>query len=479
MYSDIYRRFCAAVSQKCGVISKDTKILAAVSGGSDSVCLLMLLCDRFGADRIVCAHFNHMIRGEEACRDEDFTRSIALRCGVRFISGRGDVNAYARENRLGTEEAARKLRYAFLKESASEIGEGTLIATGHNSGDRTETVLFNIARGTSIDGLKGMEYRTKDGIIRPLLDITKKETEEVCAHFDIKPVYDSTNSDTSYTRNMIRHDCLPYLCGMFGDDFESHIINLADNAAADSDFLNKKREEAFEECCIVQERPFRRIVLDTDRFSRLHISIKRRLARFIMSRVRDGSGDYIFPDGTGIYSHMINSVCDMASSVRTGKRLDLPLGVKCIAGSDGLTFIHEECLVSGQKRIFESTHMSVRHERYDFGAIYGSLRDKKDSEEFFDEDKLAAEFGSDYKIEFRAGTGEDHFTPFGAPGGKKLSKFYIDKKISRFERPYIRVAAINNEILWIPGMRRSSAAPIDKNTTRVIILQCMSDTEGN
>lgn len=443
------------------------------------MCLLILLCEYLGKEKVLCAHFNHKLRGDEADRDENFTRNIAAKLGVEFVCASGDVRKYADENKLGTEEAARKLRYDFLRKIAAKTGSGTLIATGHNVGDRIETMLFNMTRGSSIDGLKGIEYKTKDGIIRPLLDISKAETEEVCAYHGIVPVFDSTNSDTIYTRNRIRREVLPYLKNAFGSSLEDRLLHLSQSAAIDSDYLNKQAELAFRECCHAQELPFKRIVLDTKKYITLHPSLKRRLIRYIMSKIQDVNQNPVFPDYTGIYANMIESACELADTIKTGKRLDLPLGLKCIALPEGLAFMHESCLISGQKRIFESTMLRISRKESEAAEIEYIMKNKKENMEIFDADKIYSVFGSACEIEFRAGMPGDHFTPFGACGGKSLNKFYIDRKISRCERPYIRVAAIGNEIIWVPGIRRSASAPIDKNTTRVIILECISNTEVN
>lgn len=484
MYQDIFRKFLDTSYNKCNIYSDPpTGIVAAVSGGSDSVCLLMLLCEYIGKENIICAHFNHRLREGEADRDEDFTRNLAMSVGVRFVCGSADVRSYSLKNGLGTEEGARKLRYEFLHNIAHEAGDA-LIATGHNSGDRIETVIFNIARGTSVDGLKGIEYRTKKGIVRPILDLTKAETLEVCEYFGIKPMYDSTNSDNSYRRNLIRNNLLPYIKNNLGSDIEEHILRLSDSAAADSEYLNERTEEAYAICCTEQDRPFRRILLDTYKFSKLHVSIKKRLIRYIMGRVKDELGREIFPNCTGVYSDMIETACLLAENMKTGKRVDMPLGLKCVTEAGYISFIHITCLESGQKRIYESMDITAEALEIPQEEIQCIIKNKKENEEIFDADKLSEIAGADIfhditRIEFRSGKSGDRFTPFGAAGGKGLNKFYIDKKISKAERMYIKIAALGNEVLWIPGIRRSGAAPIDKNTTRVIILRCISNTEDN
>ena len=186
-------------------------MLCAVSGGADSMCLLsMLLESRRELDiSVVCAHFNHRLRGEESDRDENFVKGFCKERGVSFFSGSGDVLAYAGENGLGTEEAARTLRYAFLRETAEKTG-AAYIATAHTADDNAETVLINLARGTGLKGLCGIPP-VRDNIVRPIIGMTREQVEEYLIKQGVHHVEDSTNAGDEYTRNRIRHRVTPVL----------------------------------------------------------------------------------------------------------------------------------------------------------------------------------------------------------------------------------------------------------------------------
>lgn len=183
------------------------KILVALSGGADSVCLLLALKE-YGAD--ICAfHFNHSIRGKEADRDEFFCRQLCIEQNIPFESAKRNVPSYASENGLSLEEAARTLRYLALNEEAARVG-ADYIATAHNADDNAETVIFNLVRGCSADGLHGIP-RKRGNIIRPLIDSTRTEIEEYLSDRDATFVTDSTNLSDDYTRNRIRHSVMPVL----------------------------------------------------------------------------------------------------------------------------------------------------------------------------------------------------------------------------------------------------------------------------
>ena len=187
---------------------KGARVLCAVSGGADSMCLLALLLQT-GAYELAAAHFEHGIRGEESLRDCAFVESYCRDRGVPCFVGRADVPALAAKSGLGLEEAARKLRYAFLERTAEEEGYD-FIATAHSADDNAETVLFHLARGTGPAGLCGIPAR-RGKIIRPLLALTRAEIEEALAASGTPHVEDSTNQDESYSRNRIRRAVMPVL----------------------------------------------------------------------------------------------------------------------------------------------------------------------------------------------------------------------------------------------------------------------------
>ena len=148
--------------------------LCAVSGGLDSMCLLDLL-DRWCRKRdgrVVAAHFNHRLRGAEADRDETFVRDWCAAHDIAFVSSSGDVRGLMEREGLSLEEAARKLRYDFLRQEAEKLGQHIKIYTAHHADDNAETILFNLIRGTGVAGLTGMAYQ-QNGICRPLLDVTR------------------------------------------------------------------------------------------------------------------------------------------------------------------------------------------------------------------------------------------------------------------------------------------------------------------
>lgn len=213
-------------------------VLCAVSGGVDSMYLLCRLRE-LGYD-VIAAHFNHRLRGAESERDERFVADFCAENGIRCVVGSGDVAAYARENALGTEEAARKMRYDFLEKTAAELSAGC-IATAHTANDNAETMLFNLARGTGLRGLGGIPP-VRGAIVRPMLSVTRARAEAYLAERGIPHVDDSTNAHDDYTRNRIRHAAVPVLEGV-NAGFIENAARCAAQLRADEAFLSALAEE--------------------------------------------------------------------------------------------------------------------------------------------------------------------------------------------------------------------------------------------
>ena len=186
---------------------RDEKLLCAVSGGADSMCLLHLL--HSGGWDVTAAHFEHGIRGAESLRDAAFVEDWCRERGIPCVVGHGDAPGYAAAHGLSLEEAARELRYAFLYEKAKELGANRIL-TAHTMDDNAETLLFNLTRGSGTAGLCGIPAE-RGIILRPLLHVSRAEIEACLKENAVPHVEDSTNRSDDYTRNLLRHQVVPLL----------------------------------------------------------------------------------------------------------------------------------------------------------------------------------------------------------------------------------------------------------------------------
>lgn len=189
-----------------GMLRGGERVTAALSGGADSVCLLLVLNElknKYGI-KLDAVHVNHCIRGREADRDEEFCRKLCKRLGVELTVKKIDVPAVAAAKRQSLEEAARNVRYSAFEEHSS----AGLTATAHTASDNAETVILNLARGTGLKGICGIPP-VRGNIIRPLIDVTRQDVENYLGELGQDFVTDSTNFDDDYTRNRIRHNIIP------------------------------------------------------------------------------------------------------------------------------------------------------------------------------------------------------------------------------------------------------------------------------
>jgi tRNA(Ile)-lysidine synthase len=205
-------------------------VLAAVSGGADSVAMLHMLIE-YGRE-VAVAHYNHGLR-VNAEGDEVFVCAMCRKLGVPFVSGRGDVFSVSGGKAL--EETARKLRYAFLERERAKRGL-QWIATAHNADDNTETVLMNLTRGTGLSGLCGIPYQ-RGRIIRPLLRLSKDDILKYLRERDIPNRNDESNLDTAFRRNYMRHEIVPYLRNV-NPALTDSITRLTDSLKEDETYLS-------------------------------------------------------------------------------------------------------------------------------------------------------------------------------------------------------------------------------------------------
>ena len=238
------------------LISPGSVVLCAVSGGADSICLLHALYrlrERY-AFSLAAAHYNHQLRGEESDRDAAFAAQfVELCCGearlpdgrtlpaVPLFSGGGDVAGRARETGRGLEETAREMRYAFLLQTARQVG-AQLIATAHTADDNAETILFHLARGSGLRGLGGIPL-VRGSIIRPLLTTTRQEVEDYLSYYALPHMEDSSNQCDDYARNRIRHQVIPVLEELC-PGFAARMADTAARLSADESCLEAQAEEA-------------------------------------------------------------------------------------------------------------------------------------------------------------------------------------------------------------------------------------------
>lgn len=226
------------------MIKKGDRITVALSGGADSVCLLLVLKELSRSYNITvdAIHINHCIRGEESDRDEEFCRSLCTRLDIPITVIRADVPAAALESKKSLEETARDIRYETFKKHA---GKGK-IATAHTLSDNAETVILNLTRGTGLKGLCGIPP-VRGNIIRPLIEITRQQVEDYLKEQNQGFVTDSTNLSDDYTRNRIRHNIIPELLKINGGFYKTFSAGQK-ILKEENNFISSYAESAYKKC---------------------------------------------------------------------------------------------------------------------------------------------------------------------------------------------------------------------------------------
>ncbi|MBO4325698.1 MAG: tRNA lysidine(34) synthetase TilS [Clostridia bacterium] len=466
--SETYNKFVASLTGRCGYRAGE-KILAAVSGGADSVCMFLMLKRFLPEGALGLAHFNHKLRGPESDRDEAFTRELADRLGVPFYYDSADISAAASDEKKGLEECAREYRYDFLKKTASDNGYD-IISVAHNSGDNAETILMHIFRGCSVDGLCGLRYRS-DNIIRPLLDIDRASILEYLQEEHASYVTDSSNADNSFMRNRVRNELLPYISEKLGYDAGRVLLRQTEISSAERDYLESRAAEFVSENTEMLSNGD--VLLDPEAFRNTDKAIGRRALRHMIASVKDINGDSPYGGRTDIEFSSIERAAELILSGRKGPEAEIGRGIKVRLTHSGALFYidrsNEEKAsadAEDQTNGFESRTLPGEE-----AAIVRTGRGftPGNGTVFFDKAKYIAIINASGKAPvlrpFETG---DSIIPFGMTGRKKIRKLLIDMKVPYEKRKSIRVLASGNEVLWVPGLCTSELLRITDETEEIL-----------
>lgn len=459
-------RICTFIREKQLIRPKD-KVLAGISGGPDSVCLLLVLHKLMKEldFELMAVHVNHGLRGKEADRDQEFVerlceeRGILLRCRFQEVRGR------AGKEKLTLEEAGRLCRYEVFQAEAERYGCNR-IAVGHHGDDQAETMLFHLFRGTGLKGLAGMEPE-RDGIIRPLLCVERQEIVEWLREQGISWCEDSTNQEKSYTRNRIRHSILACAKEQINEKAVRHMVRTAEELSEIEHFLEDSAENAFRLCVRREEGG---CFIFREAFERLHPLMKGRLIRRCLAEAGEGLKD--------IERQHIEMVKALFGK-QTGSSLCLPTGRRAVREYDGVYLVWEE-----QREKEPDTEelpsveipgiCRVRGKRWRFSlenAEKNQIIPEKAYTKWFDYGKI-----KNYPVIRRREPG-DYLEINREHGHKKLKDYLIDQKIPAKDREQLLLLADGSHVIWIPGMRISEGYKVTEDTRQILKVQIYGGEE--
>jgi tRNA(Ile)-lysidine synthase len=469
------------------LVPAGASVLAAVSGGSDSVALASLLRDaeQAGALRLIgLAHFDHGLRGAASDADARFCVEIAARLERPLEIGRGDVRALARARRLSLEDAARQARYAFLEEARARVGADR-IAVGHTLDDQAETFLLRILRGAGTRGLAGIRPR-RGAVIRPLLDCRREQLRQYLAERGLTYCEDCTNEDRQIPRNRLRHEVLPLLRRSFNPALDATLAREASIAREDAGLLDQLADEAYAR--VVQERP-----------GETHVELTalgrepRPLGRRVVHRALGALAGGRFIG----YDHVdaVWRVC------QEGGRVDAP-------GQYAERIGHEVVLKERPPRARERSGASDRaraslddgsgHPEHRSSFAYrltvpGAVEVPESAcrisatparpTEISGVDRsalagggptalVAAEALLTDGLVVRSREAGDRFRPAGLTGHQKLQDFLVNRKVPRRNRDRVPlVVDAENRIVWVAGHRLAEEFRVTDQTAGMVILK--------
>ena len=425
----VYEKAKKAI-EKYSMLKKGDRVIVGLSGGADSVCLLHFL-NSIKEElnlTIVAAHINHGIRGEEAEKDALFSNDFSNKLNIQFELLNADCIKEAEKTGETVEEAGRRIRYDFFKSLANT--ENSVIATAHNSNDNMETIIFNITRGSSLNGAKGIPP-IRENIIRPLIFCTREEIEDYCKENSLSFVTDSTNLSDDYTRNKIRHLVIPELKTL-NNNVEEAFSRFAESVRDDADFFEKSTLEAFKKAEIEKN------TYSVEILNSFHISIKNRV---IYKAINDFCGEK--PD-----SKKIKSLLEC-----TRDNTKIQLYKHCYAQTkNGVLkiFDSEKKIVKNRERIvFDSLEFNCQFGQYTIETeILENISQKiKDLllDNLIDCDTICG------NLVLRTRQEGDKITLNKRNVTKTLKKLFIEDNVSKEKRDVIPVIADDNGVVWVFG----------------------------
>jgi tRNA(Ile)-lysidine synthase len=437
-----------------GLLKKGDKILLAFSGGLDSTGLLAVFLElrREWELEIFLGHFNHRIR-PSAHQDEHFVRKRAQDHTLPLFVASEDVRSYAARNRMNLEEAGRLLRYDFLSKTAQKIGQAK-IATGHTLNDQAETFFLRLMRGSGLTGLAGIYPEVDGQIIRPLLDVERKDIAAYVQSKGLAFREDETNLDRNFVRNRIRLDLIPFL----QENFEPKIVSQIGKTAAiiqeEDDILAKLTKHEAEKAITPGDEGAR---LDVVAMESLPRGLARRVVREFIRKLKGDLRGIAFDD--------VESVLKLGE----GENLQLTdkLLLKRAEGQVFLRAAQEEAILYAYE--WDGSHPLVLEEvdavvEADLERRHRSFEFEDDTRAYLDGDNIQ------FPLLVRNRRKGDKYRPLGAPGTKKIKEIMREKSIPLAKREKAPVFLSNGEIIWALGLPVAERHKVRKTTRKILVL---------
>ncbi|XCP86084.1 tRNA lysidine(34) synthetase TilS [Roseburia hominis] len=455
--------------QRYHMLAKDDVVIAGVSGGADSMCLLLVLEELAGQMdfRLAVVHVNHMLRGADADADERYVAAFCSKRGIPFEAFHVDVSLLAKERGLSFEEAGRMARREAFLQAAGEYGERkgkVRIALAHHREDNAETFLMNLARGSRLKGLGGIS--PVNGMwIHPLLCVGREEIEKFLEEKKVSYCMDATNLEDTYTRNRIRRNVLPVLTEQVNNRAVEHMNGAIEQLREVWRYLEGQTKEAYRECVRTEEE--HKILLET-----VFLALDEVIQSMVLYHLLEDMAGQA-KDIEERHVHALRELMDK----QTGRAINLPYGMRALRVYDGIEIWREK---EGKDKAesLEAEELKIEigpgeAEEYHFKERTILVRVFPRPKTDLDIPKKTYTKWFDYGIieqglTIRTRRAGDQLVIDRNGSSKKLKKLLIDEKIPSRRRDEILLAADGSRILWAVGVRQSMAYQVTQHTKNIL-----------
>ena len=458
--------------KKYNMLCDQDTVIAGISGGADSVCLLFVLSEiqKQIPFQLAVVHVNHLIR-DNAAQDADYVKKLCDYMKIPFYLVEKDVSSIAQTNKISEEEAGRTVRYEAFDELLWKIDQNAIakhqakIAVAHNLNDRAETMLFHLCRGSGINGLASIrpvkKRIGKPDIIRPLLSISRKEIEDYLTKLGVEWCIDSTNEEDTYTRNRIRHHVLPCMEKEIFSGAISNMGRAADILAETDDYVQIETEKAYNSCVASN-----RDVLSVTGLLKLHPFLQKQVILYLLKKITPALKDIAYTHVESILSLFYKDA---------NRQIHLPYGILVRRNYEEVCFLKE-----GEETSFRSDSFQLKlpnpyeapqciflpnQETMEFKVFANessvNIMQNKYTK-WFDYDKI------EKSLTIRTRQTKDFLTINEENSKKTIQDYMVDEKIPRDQRDQIWLLAEENHILWVVGHRISNYYKV-KNGTKYIL----------
>jgi tRNA(Ile)-lysidine synthase len=439
--------------QKENLFQKDHTLLLTVSGGVDSV-VLCELCHRMGF-RFLIAHCNFKLRGQESERDEEFVRTLAKKYQVDLHIKEFATSEYASGNGLSIQEAARKLRYDWFYELMDDSRPTSSpspdwIVTAHHADDNIETMLINFFRGTGIHGLRGILPK-QEKIVRPLLIFRKAEIINFAIEHDLTWVEDSSNDTDDYTRNYFRHQVIPHIKKVYPEAEQNLLSNL--QRFADIEMLYQQSIQRHKDKLIEKKG------------QEVHIPVlKLKKSSPLSTIIHEIIKDF------GFTSAQVNEVAKLLDS-ETGKYVQsrthrIIKNRKWLIIAPKIAHAAENIIIEESDPVISFELGELYFEPVKTSDMRINVKNNQPGKHIAQLD--AAEIT--YPLLLRKWKTGDYFYPLGMKKKKKLSRFFIDQKLSKTDKEHCWIIEMNKKIIWVVGQRIDERFKTQPSTTHSLLI---------